>query len=83
MWIYKLENLVSVNYRLKCLAWTGRQQDPGAWSQGLPACPCSLQQGQQDPRFKNSRGGKWTHRFPMLLLPKLSAGAGKMRRNEG
>ncbi|XP_063193918.1 mucin-4-like isoform X2 [Chroicocephalus ridibundus] len=82
-WIYKLENLVSVNYRLKCLAWTGRQQDPGAWSQGLPACPCSLQQGQQDPRFKNSRGGKWTHRFPMLLLPKLSAGAGKMWRNEG
>ncbi|XP_054063181.1 mucin-4-like isoform X2 [Rissa tridactyla] len=66
MWIYKLENLVSVNYRLKCLAWTGRQQDPGAWSQGLPACPCSLQQGQQDPRFKNSRGGWWAARVSML-----------------
>ncbi|PKU39807.1 mucin-4-like [Limosa lapponica baueri] len=58
MWIYKLENRVSVNYRLKCLAWTGRQQDPRTWSQDLPACPCSLQQGQQDPRFKSSRGGK-------------------------
>lgn len=61
-----------VNYRLKCLAWTGQQQEPRVWSQGLPACPCSLQQGQQDPRFKSSRGGKWTCCFPTLLVPKIS-----------
>ncbi|KAK4819876.1 hypothetical protein QYF61_014544 [Mycteria americana] len=72
LWIYKLESRVGVNYRLKCLAWTGRQQEPRAWTQGLPACPCSLQQGQQDPRFKSSRGGKWTRRFPTLLVTELS-----------
>ncbi|XP_030898879.2 mucin-4-like isoform X3 [Melopsittacus undulatus] len=66
LWIYKLENRVGINYRLKCLAWTGRQQEPQAWSQGLPACPCSLQQGQQDPRFKSSHGGWWAARVSML-----------------
>ncbi|CAM9324821.1 unnamed protein product [Bubo scandiacus] len=66
LWIYKLESRVGVNYRLKCLAWTGRQQEPQVWSQGLPACPCSLQQGQQDPRFKSSRGGWWAARVSML-----------------
>ncbi|XP_062485016.1 mucin-4-like isoform X4 [Pezoporus occidentalis] len=66
LWIYKLESRVGINYRLKCLAWTGRQQEPQAWSQGLPACPCSLQQGQQDPRFKSSRGGWWAARVSML-----------------
>lgn len=59
LWLYRLESRVGLNYRLKCLAWTGRQQEPRTWSQDLPACPCSLQQGQQDPRFKSSRGGKW------------------------
>lgn len=63
LWLYKLESRVGTNYRLKCLAWTGRQQEPQTWSQDLPACPCSLQQGQQDPRFRSSRGGKW-HRHP-------------------
>ncbi|OXB75648.1 UNVERIFIED_CONTAM: hypothetical protein H355_001292 [Colinus virginianus] len=58
LWLYKLESRVGINYRLKCLAWTGQQQEPRAWSQDLPACPCSLQQGQQDPRFRSSRGGK-------------------------
>ncbi|PKK17022.1 mucin-4-like [Columba livia] len=58
LWIYKLESRVGINYRLKCLAWTGQQQEPRMWSQGLPACPCTLQQGQRDPRFKSSRGGK-------------------------
>ncbi|KAM6389153.1 uncharacterized protein J5M81_007836 [Pluvialis apricaria] len=72
MWIYKLESRVGINYRLKCLAWTGQQQNPRVWSQGLPACPCSLQQGQQDPRFKSSRRGKWTCCSPTLLVPKLS-----------
>ncbi|KAM6064175.1 uncharacterized protein LJ206_013113 [Theristicus caerulescens] len=72
LWIYKLESRVGINYRLKCLAWMGQQQEVRAWSQGLPACPCSLQQGQQDPRFKSSRGGKWTRRFPALLVPELS-----------
>ncbi|KAL9845105.1 uncharacterized protein GJ701_008872 isoform 2-T2 [Geothlypis trichas] len=66
LWIYKLESRVGINYRLKCLAWTGQQQEPRAWSQGLPTCPCSLQQGQQDPRFKSSRGGKWGARVSML-----------------
>ncbi|XP_037263182.1 mucin-4-like [Falco rusticolus] len=66
LWIYKLESRVGVNYRLKCLAWTGRQQEPWAWSQGLPTCPCSLQQGQQDPRFKSSRRGWWAARVSML-----------------
>jgi len=88
--MYKLESRVGINYRLKCLAWTGRQQEPRAWSQGLPACPCSLQQGQQDPRFKSSRGGKWIHCFPTFLVPKLSlpispasvaAGAGDPKEN--
>lgn len=72
LWIYKLESRVSFNYRLKCLAWIGRQQEPQAWSQDLPACPCSLQQGQQDPRFKSSRGGKCTLQVPTLLIPELS-----------
>lgn len=62
LWLYKLESRVGINYRLKCLAWTGQQQEPRTWSQDLPACPCSLQQGQQDPRFKSSRGGKWHRR---------------------
>ncbi|XP_072723893.1 mucin-4 [Ciconia boyciana] len=66
LWIYKLETRVAVNYRLKCLAWTGRQQEPRAWTQGLPPCPCSLQQGQQDPRFKSSRGGWWAAHVSML-----------------
>ncbi|XP_030911282.1 mucin-4-like [Geospiza fortis] len=66
LWIYKLESRVGINYRLKCLAWTGQQQEPRAWSQGLPSCPCSLQQGQQDPRFKSSRGGRWGARVSML-----------------
>ncbi|XP_009998688.1 PREDICTED: mucin-4-like [Chaetura pelagica] len=66
LWIYKLESRVGVNYRLKCLAWTGRQQEPQMWSQGLPSCPCSLQQGQQDPRFKSSRRGWWAARISML-----------------
>ncbi|XP_027503410.1 mucin-4-like isoform X2 [Corapipo altera] len=66
LWIYKLESRVGINYRLKCLAWTGQQQEPWAWSQGLPTCPCSLQQGQQDPRFKSSRGGRWAARVSML-----------------
>ncbi|XP_041323938.1 mucin-4-like [Pyrgilauda ruficollis] len=66
LWIYKLESRVGINYRLKCLAWTGQQQEPRAWSQGLPTCPCSLQQGQQDPRFKSSRGGRWGARVSML-----------------
>ncbi|XP_054690762.1 mucin-4-like isoform X5 [Grus americana] len=64
--IYKLESRVGINYRLKCLAWTGWQQEPRTWSQGLPTCPCSLQQGQQDPRFKSSRGGWWAARVSML-----------------
>lgn len=72
LWIYKLESRVGINYWLKCLAWTGQQQEPRAWSQGLPTCPCSLQQGQRDPRFKSSRGGKWTRLFLTLLIPKLS-----------
>lgn len=59
LWLYKLESRVGINYRMKCLAWTGRQQEPEAWSQDLPACPCTLQQGQQDLRFRSSRGGKW------------------------
>ncbi|XP_065604456.1 mucin-4-like [Cyrtonyx montezumae] len=58
LWLYKLESRVGNNYRLKCLAWTGQQQEPRAWSQDLPACPCSLKQGQQDPRFRSGRGGK-------------------------
>ncbi|XP_048170902.1 mucin-4-like isoform X2 [Corvus hawaiiensis] len=66
LWIYKLESHVGYNYRLKCLAWTGQQQEPRIWSQGLPTCPCSLQQGQQDPRFKSSRGGRWGARVSML-----------------
>ncbi|XP_039569745.1 mucin-4-like isoform X2 [Passer montanus] len=66
LWIYKLESRVGINYRLKCLAWTGRQQEPQAWSHGLPTCPCSLQQGQQDPRFKSSYGGRWGARVSML-----------------
>ncbi|XP_030311680.1 mucin-4-like isoform X2 [Calypte anna] len=66
LWIYKLESRVGVNYRMKCLAWTGQQQEPQMWSQDLPACPCSLQQGQQDPRFKSSRRGWWTARISML-----------------
>ncbi|XP_068056705.1 mucin-4-like isoform X1 [Anomalospiza imberbis] len=66
LWIYKLESRVGNNYRLKCLAWMGQQQEPWAWSQGLPTCPCSLQQGQQDPRFKSSHGGKWGARVSML-----------------
>ncbi|KAM4769529.1 uncharacterized protein ACIQIH_011523 isoform 2-T2 [Cyanocitta cristata] len=66
LWIYKLESRVGYNYRLKCLAWTRQQQEPRIWSQGLPTCPCSLQQGQQDPRFKSSRGGKWGARVSML-----------------
>ncbi|XP_066182590.1 mucin-4-like [Sylvia atricapilla] len=66
LWIYKLESRVGNNYWLKCLAWTGRQQEPRAWNQGLPTCPCSLQQGQQDPHFKSSRGGKWGARVSML-----------------
>ncbi|XP_010395508.3 mucin-4-like isoform X3 [Corvus cornix cornix] len=66
LWIYKLESRVGYNYRLKCLAWTGQQQEPRIWSQGLPTCPCSLQQGQQDPRFKSSRGGRWGARVSML-----------------
>ncbi|XP_050164391.1 mucin-4-like [Myiozetetes cayanensis] len=66
LWIYKLESRVGINYRLKCLAWTGQQQEPRTWSQGLPTCPCSLQQGQQDPRFKSSRGGRWAARVSML-----------------
>ncbi|XP_027739798.1 mucin-4-like [Empidonax traillii] len=66
LWIYKLESRVGINYRLKCLAWTGQQQEPRTWSQGLPSCPCSLQQGQQDPRFKSSRGGRWAARVSML-----------------
>nr|XP_041573949.1 collagen alpha-1(I) chain [Taeniopygia guttata] len=72
LWIYKLESRVGNNYRLKCLAWTGQQQEPRAWSQGLPTCPCSLQQGQQDPRFKSSRGGKWTCYYLTLPIPKVS-----------
>ncbi|XP_071422602.1 mucin-4-like isoform X2 [Pithys albifrons albifrons] len=66
LWIYKLESRVGINYRLKCLAWTGQQQEPRTWSQDLPTCPCSLQQGQQDPRFKSSRGGRWAARVSML-----------------
>ncbi|XP_041898174.1 mucin-4-like isoform X2 [Corvus kubaryi] len=66
LWIYKLESRVGYNYQLKCLAWTGQQQEPRIWSQGLPTCPCSLQQGQQDPRFKSSRGGRWGARVSML-----------------
>ncbi|XP_025009392.2 mucin-4 isoform X2 [Gallus gallus] len=66
LWLYKLESRVGTNYRLKCLAWTGRQQEPQAWSQDLPACPCSLQQGQQDPRFRSSRGGWGSARVSML-----------------
>ncbi|XP_040534592.1 mucin-4 isoform X5 [Gallus gallus] len=66
LWLYKLESRVGTNYRLKCLAWMGRQQEPQAWSQDLPACPCSLQQGQQDPRFRSSRGGWGSARVSML-----------------
>ncbi|TRZ18062.1 hypothetical protein HGM15179_009065 [Zosterops borbonicus] len=66
LWIYKLESRVGNNYWLKCLAWTGQQQEPRAWSQGLPSCPCSLQEGQRDPRFKSSRGGRWGARVSML-----------------
>ncbi|KAK2530963.1 mucin-4-like protein isoform A [Columba livia] len=66
LWIYKLESRVGINYRLKCLAWTGQQQEPRMWSQGLPACPCTLQQGQRDPRFKSSRGGWGAARVSML-----------------
>nr|XP_038039476.1 collagen alpha-1(I) chain isoform X3 [Anas platyrhynchos] len=66
LWLYRLESRVGLNYRLKCLAWTGRQQEPRMWSQDLPSCPCSLQQGQQDPRFKSSRGGWSSARVSML-----------------
>ncbi|XP_069720550.1 mucin-4-like [Phaenicophaeus curvirostris] len=66
LWIYRLETRVGINYRLKCLAWIGRQQEPRVWSQGLPTCPCSLQQAQQDPRFKSSRGGWWAARISMV-----------------
>ncbi|XP_064372838.1 mucin-4-like [Dromaius novaehollandiae] len=66
LWIYKLESRVGANYRLKCLAWTGRQQEPQTWSRGLPACPCSLQQGQRDPRFRSAREGRLGARLTML-----------------
>ncbi|XP_052542826.1 mucin-4-like isoform X2 [Tympanuchus pallidicinctus] len=66
LWLYKLESRVGINYRLKCLAWTRQQQEPQEWSQDLPACPCSLQQGQQDRRFRSGHGGWGSARVSML-----------------
>ncbi|XP_042734462.1 mucin-4-like [Lagopus leucura] len=66
LWLYKLESRVGINYRLKCLAWTGQQQEPQEWSHNLPACPCSLQQGQQDRRFRSGHGGWGSARVSML-----------------
>ncbi|XP_069068933.1 mucin-4-like isoform X2 [Pleurodeles waltl] len=58
LWIYKLDsNSASVNYRLKCLEWYNTQKAPTSWNSNLLACPCSLQQGRLDLRFRRTRAG--------------------------
>ncbi|XP_019388429.1 PREDICTED: mucin-4-like [Crocodylus porosus] len=57
LWIYNLESRVGANYRVRCLSWASKQQDPGTWNRDLPPCPCSLQQGGSDGRFRRSKGG--------------------------
>ncbi|XP_019358994.1 PREDICTED: mucin-4 isoform X2 [Gavialis gangeticus] len=55
--IYRLESRVRANYRVRCLSWASKQQEPGTWNRDLPPCPCSLQQGELDGRFRRSKGG--------------------------
>ncbi|XP_069068700.1 mucin-4-like [Pleurodeles waltl] len=58
LWIYTLDNNgASVNYRLKCLEWYNAQPPPRVWNNGLLPCPCSLQQGWSDTRFRRTKAG--------------------------
>ncbi|XP_078524125.1 uncharacterized protein LOC144792796 [Lissotriton helveticus] len=58
LWIYKLDNnIATVNYRLKCLEWYNTQEAPTSWNSNLLMCPCSLQQGRLDFRFRSTKAG--------------------------
>ncbi|KYO29909.1 mucin-4 isoform B [Alligator mississippiensis] len=64
--IYKLDSRVRANYRVRCLSWASKQQEPGTWNRDLPPCPCSLQQGESDGRFRRSKGGWLDAQVTML-----------------
>ncbi|XP_037765499.1 mucin-4 isoform X1 [Chelonia mydas] len=66
LWIYNLASHVRANYRLRCLAWLGTQQDPAGWNKDLPSCPCSLRHGALDRHYRQSRGGLADARVTML-----------------
>ncbi|XP_063193914.1 mucin-4 isoform X1 [Chroicocephalus ridibundus] len=54
LWIYRLDSLSRVNYRLRCLAWLDTEPAPDAWNSQLPPCPCSQPQAELDPRYRRS-----------------------------
>ncbi|NXW91425.1 MUC4 protein, partial [Alopecoenas beccarii] len=58
LWIYRLDSLSRVNYRLRCLTWLDTQPAPDTWNSELPPCPCSGPQAELDPRYRRSRGAK-------------------------
>ncbi|XP_069476266.1 mucin-4-like [Ambystoma mexicanum] len=57
LWIYQLDNNAPVNYRLKCQEWYKDQPAPTSWNLNLLPCPCSMQQGQLDARFRKTKAG--------------------------
>ncbi|XP_010181649.1 PREDICTED: mucin-4-like, partial [Mesitornis unicolor] len=56
LWIYRLDTLSRVNYRLRCLAWLDTEPAPTTWNGHLPPCPCSQPQAELDPQYRRSRG---------------------------
>ncbi|XP_054241714.1 mucin-4 [Indicator indicator] len=76
LWIYRLDRLSRVNYRLRCLAWLDAEPEPGTWNSQLPPCPCSQSQAELDPRYRRSRGLADTSVRMLRTTSPSPAGAG-------
>ncbi|KAK1162674.1 mucin-4-like [Acipenser oxyrinchus oxyrinchus] len=62
LWIYKLtKGTFKENFKVKCLEWVELEPEVSTWASDTADCPCSLQQGRQDGRYRRAgRDGDFT-----------------------
>ncbi|MGH0119291.1 UNVERIFIED_CONTAM: hypothetical protein FKN15_026971 [Acipenser sinensis] len=55
LWIYKLtKGTFKENVKVKCLEWVELEPEVSTWASDMADCPCSLQQGRQDGRYRRT-----------------------------
>ncbi|XP_041125850.1 mucin-4-like [Polyodon spathula] len=55
LWIYKLtKGTFKENFKVKCLEWAELEPEVSTWASDMADCPCSLQQGRQDGRYRTA-----------------------------